>query len=790
MRRKFSFFFRICVFFGLIFRMGIVPFTVSGAEGINRNVTAGMPRNFPPDFFIEEESGSPAGFSVDVMDAVARRCGIKIRYAVFESWKAVNQAAKDGRIDIIPNMGFTSERQAFMDFTPPYETFRINYYIRSTSTSLKSTADIGNRKVGVVVTNKARFILEKTGQYNIVRVDTYENLAWKLIAGDVDCIAMPETVMNHLLWKSRLSDQITSLGDPLVEIKRGIAVVKGRTELFQLLQSTVEDFILSDDFRKIYTKWYGEPETYWTPKRIGMAGAVLLILTISVMAVWRYRFIIKMNKELEMTLRDRTQVIEESEKRYRQMFLDNQAVKIVVDPADGSLVEVNDAACRFYQYPRDQLLGMKISDINTLSPEKIQKEMDAAKNQNRNQFYFPHKLANGEIREVEVFSGPITVGGKTLLFSIIHDVSERKKAQRALQESESRLMEAQSIANFGNFEHDFHNDTLWWSDQTYKILGFPVADTPPNYDTFIMRLPDGDKEKLNYLVGRAQKYGEDYSLTYRYQIPEKGLKYINVQVQAVVDENGEPKGLKGTVHDVTEQKKTLQELNRSNRELEQFAYAASHDLREPLRSISGFLQLLEKKYQDQLDHHGVHYIQKAISASHRMNSMISGLLRLSRVATQGSSIVETDMNLLVSELLETLQPLITERNAQIRVHPLPRVLMDKDQIYNVLQNLIINGITYNDTDEPLVEIGCQDKCNTRCFFVKDNGIGISKNAHDRVFQLFQRLHTRQEYPGTGLGLALSKKIVERHGGEIWLESAPGGGSTFFFTLGATDEFKS
>ena len=364
MRKQLSVLFKIGVFLGLILITGLFSRTVIVAEELDRDFTAGMPINFPPHFFIDAESGKPTGFGVDVMDAVAKRCGITVKYKAFENWKKTNQAAKDGVIDIIPNMGFTPERKIFTDFTPPYETFRINYYIRGKSSSLKSIADIGNKKVGVVGTNKARFILEKKGHRNLVKVNTSEDLIWKLIAGDVDCIAMPKPVMDYLMQKSGLTDHIVVLGDPLVEVKRGIAVTKGRKELFQLLQSTMEDFIVSQDFKDIYTKWYGKPEPYWTPKRVVVVSVILFCATIFVMAFWRYRFLTRINKDLEITLQERTKKIEESEKRYRQMFLDNQAIKLVIDPSDGRIVEANDAASKFYQYPTGKLLSMKISDIN------------------------------------------------------------------------------------------------------------------------------------------------------------------------------------------------------------------------------------------------------------------------------------------------------------------------------------------------------------------------------------------------------------------------------------------
>ena len=223
-------------------------------------------------------------------------------------------------------------------------------------------------------------------------------------------------------------------------------------------------------------------------------------------------------------------------------------------------------------------------------------------------------------------------------------------------------------------------------------------------------------------------------------------------------------------------------LTKSNRELEQFAYVASHDLQEPLRAIVGFLQLLQSRCGDQIDEKGLHYIERSIKAGHRMQTLIRELLTLSRVNTKGATFVATDFNGLVNDVLDNLQSIIQEKNADITCAKLPNLTVDGAQIQSLFQNLILNAVRYNESLKPCIEIGCREHDQVFHFRVKDNGIGISSKFHQRIFIVFQRLHTDREYPGTGLGLALCKKIVERHGGKIWVESQPQEGSTFHFTL--------
>jgi len=171
-----------------------------------------------------------------------------------------------------------------------------------------------------------------------------------------------------------------------------------------------------------------------------------------------------------------------------------------------------------------------------------------------------------------------------------------------------------------------------------------------------------------------------------------------------------------------------------------------------------------------------------VKAGHRMQTLIRHLLTLSRVHTKGAAFEETNLNQIVKDVLDNLQSIIQEKNADITCADLPNLAIDAGQIQRLFQNLIMNALRYNEHAKPVIDIGCQERDHANYFYIKDNGIGIAPQFHQRIFMVFQRLHTDREYPGTGLGLALCKKIVERHGGTIWVESQPPNGSTFYFTL--------
>ena len=223
-------------------------------------------------------------------------------------------------------------------------------------------------------------------------------------------------------------------------------------------------------------------------------------------------------------------------------------------------------------------------------------------------------------------------------------------------------------------------------------------------------------------------------------------------------------------------------LERSNAELQQFAYVASHDLQEPLRMVTAYLGLLKKKYGDQLDGKAKDYMDIAIDGGLRARGLIQDLLEFSRVGSQAKVFRPTNMEKVLAKALENLMIRIGENNALITHDHLPTIMADDSQMTQVMQNLIGNAIKFHGTEPPMVHISCKDEGTEWCFSVSDNGIGIDPQYRDKIFVLFQRLHARNEYEGTGIGLAICKKIIELHGGKIWFDSRPGSGTTFYFTV--------
>ena len=253
---------------------------------------------------------------------------------------------------------------------------------------------------------------------------------------------------------------------------------------------------------------------------------------------------------------------------------------------------------------------------------------------------------------------------------------------------------------------------------------------------------------------------------------------------------GKKKVIQCNVRDISERKHIEKELasamenvQRSNKDLEQFAYIASHDLQEPLRMVSSYTQLLAERYGEQLDDKAKKYIEYAVNGAIRMQRLINDLLTYSRINTQGGAPQPTDSHSVLGEALRNLSAAIEESRAIVANDDLPMVRADASQLMQVFQNLIANAIKFRRADDaPRIHVSAKDLGHEWCFLVKDNGIGNDSKYAEKIFVIFQRLHTLQEYPGTGIGLAMCKRVVERHGGRIWFESELNKGSTFYFTL--------
>ncbi|WP_321421937.1 PAS domain S-box protein [uncultured Methanobacterium sp.] len=368
------------------------------------------------------------------------------------------------------------------------------------------------------------------------------------------------------------------------------------------------------------------------------------------------------------------------------------------------------------------------------------------------------------------------------------EITEIKKAENALKKSEEKLRLAIEGAGAGMWFWDLENDLIEWTNEYKHIFGVePDPDT--SFSNILKVVHPDDQEKVKDAIQRTLQFGEDFKIEMRTVWQDGTVHWAYSLGKLSYDSQGKPKEIIGIAINTTPSKiaeqelqETLKQLKRSNAELEQFAYVASHDLQEPLRMITSFLQLLQRRYEHQLDTNANEFIQFAVDGAARMQELVNDLLAYSRIERKTGKFEDVDTEDILKQITFESRLLIEENNADISYDNLPVVRADYPQMVQVFQNLLSNSIKYNNQERPTIHVSAEKRDKDWLFKVEDNGIGIDPKHGERVFKIFQRLHARDEYEGTGIGLAIVKRIVERHGGMIWYESQPGQGSTFYFNI--------
>ena len=365
------------------------------------------------------------------------------------------------------------------------------------------------------------------------------------------------------------------------------------------------------------------------------------------------------------------------------------------------------------------------------------------------------------------------------------EIAERRRAE----ETEQRFHAFAETANDGIVTADAGGQIVEWNRAARAMFGYGDAEVLGKPLTVLM--PERYREAHLKGLARFISTGKPIAIGHSVEVHGRrkdGAEFpIELSLSAWTMDGKQ--FFSGIIRDITERrraeddlKRTVADLAMSNADLDQFASVASHDLQEPLRAVAGCVELLEKLYRDKLDARAVELIGHSVEGARRMQTLINDLLAYSRVGTRGRDFVATDSNASLDRALANLITALRETGAVITRDPLPVLKADSTQLPQLFQNLIGNGLKFCAGKRPEIHVGAQRKDGSWLFSVRDNGIGIEPQYGERIFVIFQRLHTRTEYPGTGIGLAICKRIVERHGGKIWVESELGGGATFCFTI--------
>ena len=402
---------------------------------------------------------------------------------------------------------------------------------------------------------------------------------------------------------------------------------------------------------------------------------------------------------------------------------------------------------------------------------------------------FPLRRADGDFRPFLTRVLPVMDdhGNVVRWFGTNTDITNELATKRIIEDERARLQAVLDTLPTGVVIADASGKMIEMNDATKQIWGMdaPLVDSVDQYVEYKgWHLDTGERYKAeDWALARALTKGETIvgEVIDIERFDGERATILN-SAAPIKNQIGKIIGGVVTVQDVTEIRRAEENLRRSNEELQQFAYVASHDLQEPLRMVISYLTMLERRQKDKLDADAQEYIQYAVEGGKRMKELIDDLLAYSRVDTAANAFQTVEMNDLVERTLQLLKVPIEESGAIISVDILPSIDADESQIIQVVQNLIGNAIKFHGTERPRVRISAMSGPREWIFSVSDNGIGLNTEYSDRIFQMFQRLHTKEQYQGTGVGLAIAKRIIDRHGGRIWVESEEGEGATFFFTI--------
>lgn len=537
-----------------------------------------------------------------------------------------------------------------------------------------------------------------------------------------------------------------------------------------------------------------------------------------------------------------------------EMFEKHGAVMLLIEPASGQIVDANDAAALFYGYEKSRLRELKISDINALAPSEVAAERQRAARENRNYFVFPHRLADGSLRTVEVYSWPIDVEGRKLLFSIIHDASDRKLAEDELVrykgkleelvaartreiEQQTRLFYTLSAIGlllqlavivylvitirrrrvaerevrdseelFRNyFQHSLVGmaitspETGWVhaNQALCDMLGYTLDELRAT-DWPSLTHPDDLAADMSQYQRMMSGAIPGYSLEKRFIRKDGQVVDTILSVRLIEHDDGRPAQVLAQLQDITARHKAehevhelnsklearvrqrTEELEKALTELETFSYSASHDLRSPLRSINGYAHILAED-EPNISPEGRQMLHRIRTGAERMGQLIDEILQFSRLRQEQIGDTAIDIAAQVEGIVATLRSEHPE--VRFEIGALPSSHGDATMIGQVWSNLIGNAVKYSSkVASPHIEIGARENGREVEYFVRDNGAGFDMTYVDKLFNVFQRLHNERDFPGTGAGLAIVKRIVARHGGRVWAEGAENQGATFHFTL--------
>jgi len=456
---------------------------------------------------------------------------------------------------------------------------------------------------------------------------------------------------------------------------------------------------------------------------------------------------------------------------------------------DGIVTSWNGSAELLFGYQEEEMIGQTVQRLtpSPLRDEELRIFADASSSLGAQRYETVRLARGGKVIDVAITVSPIRDSRGAVMGTsmILRDISESKAQEEAVRVSEERQRLAVDAGQIGLWYLDVESGRSIWTQRCKELHGLKADSPAPDYPDPLELIHADDRETMRQALSETIQGGSDLAVEYRTRGLDFRTKWIQCRGRAQIDPSGKVKGVHGTVIDLTARREMEDKLRRVNTELEQFAYAAAHDLQEPLRNVALAAEMVKANAHSLREEREPSLLNVMIDNAKRMEAMVKDLLAYSRSLDAAEEQPDpADANLVLETTLQNLAAGIAEKGAEITRDPLPVVLMQPNHLRQILQNLIGNALKYGAQRPLKIHIGVKDLYGDVLLFVRDNGMGISPQFHDRAFGMFKRLHDGS-VKGTGIGLAVCKRIVEHYGGRIWIESQTGEGATFFFTVPST-----
>ncbi len=795
----------------LLFVIFIISFSLStdiSKAAPPKKIAAIILNDWPVAYVAQENSQLPQGFAIDIMNRVAEIASLDIQYIVAQNWMEANVLGDKYETAIFPSMGITEKRKEIYDFTIPYVTQQVTIISRSNSQKFLSLDDLQEKIVGVVRTNIGVELAKNKNLQHVLEFDSINTLFMELLSGEVDAIIYPKEPFLNLARRAGLSDRIKFAETPIMEIKRAIAVKKGNSKIHSKLDKTLQQFLTTEEYKKIVEKWYSEPEPYLNVQRM----LVIIVSAVGIMLLavlfWRHKFLRRQNKILQETiieLRATQKQMTESKALLRSL-IDAVPDLIWMKDLDGCYLGCNPPFEEFFGAKEAEIVGK--TDYDYVDKEQA----DFFRTQDKNALHSDGINVNEETLTFaedsyqgifETIKCPLKEGtGKIIgVIGIARDITARKKTEEALIRSEERLKIAQRMGKIGNWEYTIEEQHFWGCDQAKQIYGLAAEKSSFSREDIEQYIPQREtvRKALDDLIEKGKPY--DLEFAFHPNGDFRQQKWIRATAELEKDLDRNPIKVVGVVQDITNLKKAEEEKLKATKRLQQaqkleslgnLAGGIAHDFNNILSVILGYTELAfgniarNQPVKDEL--------QEVYTAGKRARDLVQQILTFARQQDDKLQPIQTDI--IVKEALKFLRSTLpSDVKIVENIKSSSLIMGNQTQIHQVVMNLCTNAAQAMASEGGILSVAMNNVPSQKVpqhefslaqadeyieLKISDTGEGIPPEIIANIFEPY--FTTKGVGEGTGLGLSVVHGILENHRGQIAVESQLGKGTVFSIYL--------